>query len=299
MSHICRSSKCFYSVDEKVIEKEKKVPLDTSEIKCNLKNSDLSRKKFKNEVIDLTGVNNDGIKKEPIKQEIKSEKPNSEQIVPENNIEYIHKEWLIKQSDTESLENMLCRELQEIDSKNLIFSEYTFTCKIKYMQLGSYKFCENSTRNEFHFNNRDGIRLTLDENEYQVNIIIGSNDLNYCACIFYKPIYCLFIQIDKQVAEMYQKSFKVLPRLKNQNNIEDITRLVLILDMNNKDLKYLSNFLSNYIISIPPINHNRINFIKRSKAKRLMRSLFKSSKDKSEDATKSHRNSNQTIPESK
>ncbi|CAF0798384.1 unnamed protein product, partial [Brachionus calyciflorus] len=299
INHFLRCSKCFFAVAEKNYfenkEKDKKneeikVLIDTSEKKYNLRNPDLSKKRSEPEVIDLID-SDDEVQIEPTKPEaVAREKSNLKAPVTEGKIEYLHKEWLIQQSDTESLEKMLRREFKETDSKNLLCSEYPFTSRISYMRLGGYKNSEqpNQTPHEVQFSEKDGILLKLVDNDSQINIVVGANDLIYCACIFYEPLYCLLIHIKKEIADLYLKSLKEMPNFENQNSIGDIatTRLILILDMKKEDLKDFSNFVLSYFSSIPPINHNRLNFIKLPKAKELLYNSFKSSNEKPEDIAK-------------
>ena len=185
---------------------------------------------------------------------------------------YSHKEdavifnpWSIKKSQ-------IVDEKLEYDE----FSSKTFQFKLKSKQT---QLCGYSSQSELTFSQK-GIVLDmlgeLNSESYLLNFIIAIDDIKYCALIQYESFLALAVEIDSQVASMYQHELSNAELLEKKHRMtqksqQTSTCLVAVIDQTTGEsseqiIKMLNTYFNNSGV--------RLDALKKTKSKQLFSKLF-------------------------
>ncbi|CAF0961885.1 unnamed protein product [Brachionus calyciflorus] len=166
------------------------------------------------------------------------------------------------------------------EDKYLKQKSYSFKLESKFIRFSGFNSF-NETR--LLFSRKKGLEIKTNESESEISMVISSEDILYCACVFHAPIYMLFIKIGDVVANTFYDELKSLKNF-NKNfkaNLINLTRIVVFLKTNEAEIGLISNNLKRFFesISMPAERPRRLDFLNLKKSKELIASEFENDQE--------------------
>ncbi|RNA30978.1 hypothetical protein BpHYR1_038186 [Brachionus plicatilis] len=172
--------------------------------------------------------------------------------------------------------------MSDLDSEEKYLRQKTFNFKLeaKFFRFSGFNSFGETT---LMFSKKRGLEIMTSESTNQITMVISSEDILYCACVFQSPVFMLFIKIGDCVANIFYDKLKSLNSFdkKFKANLINLTRIAVFLKTSDIEVGLISNNLKRFFDSISDLDDKprRLDFLNLKKSKELLISEFESDQD--------------------